>query len=269
MLKNNSLRRHFLSLICCVSIAPLLTSEAAESLTLDFESTNQYSENFRAFLNGQLVTQSSLGAANDYITLKSVAGLNSATTAYDVTPADDLAKSFFTVTQETPLTISANVAFSSATSSFGIYIVDKNNEGAGYLALFNIDQTATTTDMIRFYSGATPLTGGTGTVHSSFDGNAFALNEFGSVSVTYSINANNNPVLSMTAGGFSKSVTFSDITTPFTEVEVAMRISAQGAVGQTVNVDNFLVPVPEPSSAALLGISGVVIAGFRRRRARP
>lgn len=164
--------------------------------------------------------------------------------------------------------ISANVAFSSATSSFGIYIVDKNNESAGYLALFNIDQTNTTTDMLRFYAGATPLTGAVGTVHSTFNGDAFALGSFGLVTVTYSINANNNPVLSMSAGGFSQSVVFSAITTPLSEVEIAMRLSAQGGAGNTVDADNFLVQVPEPSAFALLGISGIMAAGLRRRRIR-
>lgn len=72
--------------------------ESSASVSLDFETANQYSNSFRAFLNGSLITQTNLGEANDFVRLKSTVGLNNTTTVYDITPADDLEKSFFTVT---------------------------------------------------------------------------------------------------------------------------------------------------------------------------
>jgi MYXO-CTERM domain-containing protein len=236
----------------------------AKGAVLDFETPNQYTDNFRQLFSGNFGAgiQSNNGVDNDVVTV--LAG-KSATMVYDTTPADAAEKSVFTVSHGSPVTVTADVRFGGATSSFGVYIVDAANEANGYLALFNINQNSTTgADLIRFSGNGAPNAGTAGTLNAGTSGEALDLNTFGTVQVTYSIDADNHPALSLSVGSFSDSFTFASISNPLTSVEVALRDSAQN--GGTGDFDNFNVTgtTPEPAATAILGFAGLAL--LRRRR---
>lgn len=253
-----------------------LNAQTTVHASLDFETT-QYPNNFRVLVNNGPTTlsQTSNGVANDFFT--SVGGSNAAI-AYDANGSASGVSSF-TVSQTQSLTVSADLSFTTTGNSFGIYIINRTNTAQGYLAFFSVNNgTGAGSDRILYSSNpAGPSTAGaTGIAVGStgFQNNAdtgFAPNSgFGNISLTYSINASNNPVLTMTAGSQTSSITYTGITTPFTDVEVGFRLSSGSG---TIGMDNLNISttsaIPEPSSFAVfagLAVLGTVLT--RRRNVR-
>ncbi|CAM2815436.1 PEP-CTERM sorting domain-containing protein [Rariglobus hedericola] len=239
----------------------------ADSVPLDFETANQFTNSFRVLsAGGATLTQTSNGGANDY--MQSANGSGSSY-VYDANGAS-AGISSFTVSQSTSLTISADVSFTVSNNSFGIYIINAADESQGYLAIFNVNFSSTS-DQIRFSNNAVPTTAGAGSPlnNGSFANNADTgiglLGAFNNISLTYSINGSNAPVLTMTAGSQTSSITLSG--TAFTDVEVGFRMSstASGIVGMD-NLNIATSAVPEPSTyAALAGIAVLGLATLRRR----
>jgi hypothetical protein len=235
---------------------------------LDFE-TSQYPNNFRVLnANGATLSQTANGAGNDF--MRSVNGSGSSV-LYDANGSTSGISSF-SVSATQSLTVSADVNFTVSNNSFGVYIVNAANEAQGYLAIFNVNFSGTN-DQLRFASNAVPTTSGAGTlVAGSYPNNAdsgIGLTAFGNISLTYSINELNNPVLTMTAGTQTSSIAFSSISTPFTEVEIGFRF---GSSSGTIGMDNLTISttsIPEPSTyAALAGVIAIGACIVRRRIVR-
>jgi hypothetical protein len=251
--------------------APVARGAVVDFETFNTATDNDLANNFRVFqVNGGVPTNSNNGAAvNDVITVPAPSAFG---VIYDATPGDLLTtQSTFAVSQGNPLTVSADVTFSVNNSSFGVYIVNASNEGtaSSYLALFNVNNTGGTADQLRFSSNATgnaPATVGT-LVASPSTSDVFDIGATNgkNISVTYSINATNNPVLSLSVGGVEYgNTTFSSITTPLTNVEVGLRVASTGTTaGYTV--DNFSAAVPEPASFSLFALAAVPVLTRRRR----
>lgn len=244
----------------------------AAAINLDFETAGQFPNSFRTLnANGATLVQTSNGAGNDFMTSSNGSG---SVLVYDANGSAG-GSSSFTVGQSLPLTVSANVSFTVSNNSFGIYIVNAANAAQGYLAIFNVNASGGN-DQIRFASNAVPSTSGAGSLGAgSFANNAdtgiTTGSVFGGVSLTYSINGSNNPVLTMTAGSQTSSITFSSITTPFTEVEVGFRFgSSSGIVGMDeLNIVPTTASIPEPSTFAVLaGFSVLGVCALRRRAGR-
>lgn len=239
-----------------------LHAETVSLAYVDFETAGQVTGNFRvANTNFATFGQTSNGAANDFMT---VSGTASATVVYDANGAA-AGVSTFNVSQSHPLTVSADVSFPANTTSFGIYIINNADPTQAYLALFNLDSG---NDRIRFSSNATPNNSGAGSLSTGTVPDAgFTFGTLTNISLTYSINASNNPVLTMTAGSQSNSIAFTAINTPFTDVQVGFRITSNAG---TVGIDNLSIStIPEPSTFAV--VAGVVAVGAvatRRRIAR-
>lgn len=238
----------------------------ADTTPLDFETAGQFSGSFRTLnAGGATLTQTLNGVANDYM---QSSGGSGASLVFDAN-GSTTGISSFTVSQSAPLTISADVSFTVSNNSFGIYIINAADESQGYLAIFNVNFSSTS-DQIRFSNNAVPTTAGAGTLgNGSFANNADTgiglLGAFNNISLTYSINGSNAPVLTMTAGSQTSSITLSGIA--FTEVEVGFRMSstASGIVGMD-NLNIVTSAVPEPSTyAALAGIAVLGLATLRRR----
>jgi hypothetical protein len=245
----------------------LAANPARAAVTVDFESPTAFTDNFRKLAGTATPVMSANGADNDFLSI------NPATTlmpAYDTTPADGAVKNTFAVAPGAALGVSADVRFATTNSSLGVYITDPADETKGYLAIFNVNAPSVSgNDQIRFASNGNPATGGAGTlVNGKSDGNALDLATWGTVNVTYAIDANNHPVLSIGVGAYTDSVTFTDISTPLTNVEVVFRLAAQAGSG-TYDFDNVTITpaaAPEPASAALLGLAALPALARRRRR---
>jgi hypothetical protein len=177
----------------------------------------------------------------------------------------------FTVSKTVSLNVTMDLSFSTSGNSFGIYIINAANEAQGYLALFNVNNSGSN-DTIRFSSAVvnptTPSTVGSipaGSYANNQDLGIGPTGTFSSYSFSYSINANNEAVLSMTAGAQTSTYTIAG-TSAFTNVEVGFRL---GSSSGTVGVDNFNISttaIPEPSTyAALAGIAVLGMCLARRR----
>jgi hypothetical protein len=233
-------------------------ADVMTNVVFDFETPGQFAGNYRKIFGNGTPVQTGPTVDNDYVTQT---GTTNFTSLYDTTPADGTEKTTVTLTLGSSVSFSADLRFATATSSFGVVVVDANNEGAGYLALLNIDQTGTD-ELIRFSSNAVPNTGGAGTLVTGATGDGTALGQFSNVVFTYGIDANNHPVLSITAGSLGATHTFDTITTPLTNVQLGVRSSSQ-TVGQN-DFDNVGIVVPEPLTGGLLACGGLVL--LRRRR---
>jgi hypothetical protein len=248
-----------------VGAAVLASGTVAHAVTvLDFETAGQFTGNFRKVSGPGNGAQTGPAAGNDYVNL---AGTSNFTSIYDTTPADAAEQTVFSVAQGSPVSVTTDVRFTSATSSFGVYFVDPTNEANAYLALLNFDQTSSS-ELVRFASNGVPTTGGAGTLVTGTPspGDVVASGQFATATFTYAIDAANHPVLSVTVGSATSSTTFDTITSPLTTVELAIRDSAQGT-GQN-GFDNiaFPTPVPEPTALGMLGLGGLLLRRHRRRR---
>jgi hypothetical protein len=230
------------------------------------KTAGQYAANFRKIAGPGNPAQTGPTVDNDYVRLS---GTSNFTFVIDTTPADANEKTVFTVSQGNPVTFSADLRFSTATSSFGVYFVDPANEANGYLALLNIDQTGTN-ELIRFASNGIPNTGGAGTLVTGGTGDAMALNQFANAFFTYDIDANNHPVLSVSFGSLTGSVTFDTITTPLTSVELAIRDSSQNIGNDdfdNVRGGNALARQPNQYDVVIYGgTSGGIAAAVQAAR---
>lgn len=241
-----------------------LNAQTTVHASLDFE-TAQYPNNFRLYINtgSTVLSQTSNGAGNDFFT--SVGG-SSAAIVYDANGATAGA-SAFAVSQVAPLTVSADVRFV-GNSSIGVYIINASNPAQGYLALLNFTSG---NDTIRFANDPVPNTAGAGTLGAgdfANNTNFVTANTFVNASLTYSINASNEPVLTMTVGSTSSTISYTGLTA-FTNVEVGFRLSSGSA---TISMDNLNISttaIPEPSTyAALVGVAVLGLCLVRRRVAR-
>jgi hypothetical protein len=262
-------------LVCAGLVLGSTAALRADPVFLDFETAGQFANNFRTMVNNgsTVLSQTSNGVANDFFT--SFGGSNAAL-VYDANGTAS-GTSSFAVSKTQSLTVSLDASFTTTGNSLGIYIINKNNESQGYLAFFSVNNgTGTGSDRILYSSNPNgPSTAGASGIvvgTSGFANNAdtgFSPNSgFGNISLTYSINENDNPVLTMTAGSQSSSIAFTSITTPFTDVEVGFRFSSGSG---TIGIDNFSIStasIPEPSTyAALFGAAVLGLAVTRRRKA--
>jgi hypothetical protein len=241
-----------------------LGTSAHAATVLDFETAGQFTNNFRKLSGPGNGTQTGPSAGNDFVSLP---GTTNFTSVYDTTPADATEKTVFSVAQGSPVSFTADVRFSTATSSFGVYFVDPTNEANAYLALLNMDQTSPS-ELVRLSTvGAIPTTGAAGTLVNGSPslGDVVQSGQFATATFTYAIDANNHPVLSVTVGSVTSSATFDTITSPLTTVELAVRDSTQN-VGQN-DFDNVTLPtpVPEPAGLAMLALGAPALARRRRR----
>jgi hypothetical protein len=245
-------------------------TSARAATTLDFETAGQYANNFRKISGPGTGAQTGPAAGNDYVSL---AAPSNFVAVYDTTPADATVQNVFAVAQGSPVTISTDVTFNSATSSFGVYFVNPADESKGYLALLNFNQSSSN-ELIRFAADASPSTNGAGSLTNGTPTPADIVTGSTPTNVTfgYAIDSSNHPVLSVTVGSFTSSATFSSITSPLASVELALRDSAQGTAGSGFenDFDNVVLPdaaVPEPTSLAVIGLGVSGLVSRRRRRA--
>ena len=248
--------------------APLFAlGQPALAAVIDFESAGDYTSNFRRLERegaGVNEAQSANGAAKDYLRAAGGSNASRLTTVYDTTPVSAATRTTF----GSGLTVEFDARIPHADRSVGIYLIDADSTGesAGYLALFNLDSTATT-DRLRFASNANPSTGGAGTLGNEQTGNSgynVSALDFVHFKLVYTINELNQPVLDFTVGDLQRTVTFA--TTAYDEVEVALRLSPYiNAPNNYIDIDNFSAAVPEPSAIALLGLGSALILRGRRR----
>lgn len=267
-----------------IAAACLFAAPLAKATVIDFESPNDYANNFRKV--AAITPVQTTGLPNNYLLFHaSATASNTSSLIYDTTPGDATAAtaSAYAVSQSSPLSVTTDVSFPTNNSSFGIYIVDATNEANGYLALFNVNASGVSpNDQIRFASNAIPNGSGTtnaGTLNSpgKTSADAATLAALTTINVTYSIDSSNHPVLTLTANpgaanAYSDTLTFSAITTPLTTVEVGYRLSAQSGNTNEYQIDNAIIdgtpaaPAPEPATLGTCALAAAPLFARRRRR---
>lgn len=260
----------------CALPLVFVTLVRSQSVSLDFETTGQFSDNFRGVaLPGGTAAQTSNGAANDFVRHDRTTGTNAGVAyLYDTTPGDTTPATQSVFSTGSPVTVSFDLFAAPSGSSFGVYFADPSNPGNNVLALFTAN---TGNDSFAFFRDGTissgSLTAGTQigtttTVATTIEaGTTFTTG--GGFSVTLSF-VGATPTLSLTAGGQTVSKSFSAGDVDWTNTVVILRLFDNNAsVGSGVGVDNFTISaIPEPAHAAtVLALGAVCFAAVRRRRA--
>ncbi|HEV7298288.1 MAG TPA: PEP-CTERM sorting domain-containing protein [Tepidisphaeraceae bacterium] len=242
------------ALLTLAGIAAMTMPQTTSAAVLTFETAGEYASNFRMITGAASATQSSNGIENDFV---GVAGGSSFVSFFDTTPAETTTADSFAG----PVTVQTDIRMSGG--SFGIYFVNAANSGQGYLAIFNHPGT------IRVADSTVPTSNNAGdlTEYGSATGTSgVSSTAFSPLTVSYAVNANNNPVISMTVGSLVLAPTTLNVQA-FDAVSVALRISP--ASSQSISFDNFNVTaVPEPGSLAILSFVGAALATRRRRGTR-
>lgn len=248
----------------------LLNFETAGEFTSSFQKMNTAATDSRS-----LFTQSSNGAANDYIRHDNATGSGTnagAVYMYDTVPGTAAADSYFSTAS--PLTVNLDFRLTTTNSSIGIYFADPSNLNNNVLVLFNV--VSGSPETFRVFRDGTPTSVAAGTQVSSTQNFATTapLNggsgAFTALSFTLSVSGT-TPTLSSTLGSETLSQVFSagDFNFSGDNTAVILRVFDAGTGANTpVDIDNFAVnasPVPEPSTCVLLTAVGAVLTFPRRR----
>jgi hypothetical protein len=256
------------------SAAAFVSVAAHAQVSLDFETAGQLSGNFRNISAASSNTQSSNGAANDYLIHDiSNGSTNAAALLYDTTPGDTTSGTQSTFSVSSPLKVEFDFRATTAGSSVGIIFADPNDASNNVLALFNLDNSGTT-DLFRFFKDGTvtsgSVTAGTQSGSSSnLSTGVDAGSSFGHYSVTLSV-VGTLPTLELTVGSQTASRTLPTLGDfDWANTTVILRLYDAGNTSSTPDlwVDNFTISsIPEPSTyAAVFGTSVLGLALFRRR----
>jgi hypothetical protein len=249
---------------------------AYAQVSLDFETTGQFSDNFRNLGGASTNSQSSNAEANDYLIHDiSNGSSNAAAFLYDTTPGDTTSGTQSTFSVSSPLTVSFDFRATTAGSSIGVIFADSTNASNHVLALFNIDNGGSTSgDLFRFWKDGTVNTSGVGTGTQSGTNITASTgidvgSTFGSYSATLSV-VGTTPTLALTVGSQSFSRTFVAGDFDWANTTVILRLfdAGTGSSASDIWVDNFTISsVPEPSTyAAIFGVAVLGLALSRRRR---
>jgi hypothetical protein len=279
---------------CSFSVASALLAASLPSAMgqlagpLDFETGTQLSGNFRATVNGSTASQASDGA-NGFISVNGGTGTTPWIGIYDTTPGDstDVSQTF-----GGPIKVHFDISAANSNASFGIFLFDDaNRNGNNILALLNVDTTVggTGTEQIRFWKDTSITTSAvsnpystsqfTGTNGSANAGTSSWISDVTASSAMsidtdapftfYSLDFIYDPsamTLTVATAAFSATLAIpaADI---INNPGVALRIN-DSAVNDpnTQKVDNFLVAVPEPGSAAVVALASLALAMTRRRQ---
>lgn len=183
-------------------------------------------------------------------------------------------------------TIGLDISSPLNNASFGIYLFDPANPARNLLAIYNLNYPTggNVNEQIRFWKDSSITNGGVANqyvagsisgTNGGYDGNAWISNAASSgatISATspftfYHLDFAYDPnarTLQLSSAAFSAtlSIPAADL---ITNPAFAIRINDPNtAAGSASKIDNLVV-VPEPGSAVMLALAGMVV-GFRRRR---
>ena len=247
---------------------------------IDFETTGDLANNFRLntnTVNSSRLSQIGPSVDNDFIAHNNNPFNSSSTTVgiYDTSPGDvDATQNLFSGAFSVEFDISAV----QTASSFGVVLINPdeiNFRTDNLLALFNLDNSGTL-DTIRFFrDGNSPFNNGSaGTLvgtavngDSGLNVSSDATPVWGHFKMDYTV-ATGIPQMTLTVGSFIATSAFDATNALPASVEVAFRIYDPSGTDGTAKLDNFQITlVPEPTSAALIGLGlGAVLVKHRRRR---
>ncbi len=191
---------------------------------------------------------------------------------YDLTPGDGATNQNLFAGD---LTVEFDISTAQGTSSVGIHFLDPANQNNNLLALVNLDNNLVTNETIRFFRDGNLPSAGT-LVGAAVNGDG-GLNispdsapVWGHVVVDYiADNGSGAPQLTLTIGSFSVTSAYLASDTLPSNVEVGFRMYDVNGTG-TLKLDNLqIIVVPEPGSAALLGLGlgGWLLLRRQRRTA--
>jgi hypothetical protein len=257
--------------------AALAFGSTAQAVTFDFDVADDYNLNFqRTWLDtgssGAFGYNAGLQALRHTST-----GSGTAVFAYDTIPDATITNKF------TDISVSFDFSVATAGASVGVYFGGASRTSAN-LAILNINNTGTSNDLLRFFTGGNTTSGTAGTQF----GSTTTLTGGGwTVGTTYRATLDIDYVTATTANvtfTVSDPYTVSGALTSFSATATGITVASGGGeiafrtgftagapTGSNV-VDNIAIgaaAVPEPSAfAALGGLAALGLAATRRRRVR-
>jgi hypothetical protein len=276
----------FFGIVCSsfLSVFPLTAKAEVVLESLDFETALDFTNNFRFTSNpvASTQTQTSNGAANDYVATLSAAGsVNARTAIFDKGVQGIANQNLFAPTVPTlGIKVTADIRAASAGSSFGVFIVNpvEGTANTHPLALFSWD-TSGLNDRLRLFSVAQISGNGVGTavLDNGLSNSGLAVGDtaFAPMSLIYkqSISDPTAAIFNFTVG----SITTGDISlganTYLPSFEIGFRttdgnsVSISPSVTNTTDFDNLQIIdlVPEPSTYALCAIGFGIVLFIRRK----
>ena len=264
--------------LAAVILGLALTRTSLAVGPVDFETTGDLANNFRLntnTVNSSRLSQIGPSVDNDFIAHNNIPFNSSSTTVgiYDTSPGDvDAAQNLFSGN----FRVEFDVSGVQGGSSFGVVLINPdeiNFRTDNLLALFNLDNSGTT-DLIRFFrDGNSPFNNGSaGTLvgtavngYSALNVSSDAAPVWGHFKVDYTVTAG-VPQMTVSVGYFSATSAFDVAHALPSSVEVAFRIYDLSGDG-SAKLDNFqIISVPEPTSAALIGLGlGALLVKYRQR----
>lgn len=270
------------TILGCIALSASALSASADVL-LDFETSTQLDDNFRAInVSGGTAVQSTLSANGFLKHDRTVVTSAGAIYLYDTTPGDTTLGTQSTFSTSGPLTASFDLYAGPSFSSFAIIFADASNLENNVTALFGVDSSGATGDVLRFHrDGAVNSSWTAGTQVGSTTTAETTVNAMGgsaafvagnSFSATLSVSGG-TPSISLTAGGHTAPLqSFATGDVDWTNTVVMLRLFDNGAgSGTGVGIDNFAITsaaIPEPSAAALAAGLLAACTGLLRRRRR-
>lgn len=234
-----------------ISAALVLTaavSAPAQSiLSYDFESSGQWSGNFRSTSGGVTGTAAQTTVSGTGLFRYDVTGGNQATAfVFDQTPADTSGATDSTFATGGTITVSYDIRAATTNSSFSVAFADPANPANNVLAIVNINTGA---DQVRFFRDTALATGGvaigTQVGTSAAPSVVEPAGAFTTVTVSLTVSGT-TPTLSVTWGGVTTTQAFSagDFNFANSKALVAFRFFDPGTGASPLDVDNIVITSP-------------------------
>ncbi len=223
---------------------------AQNTLTYDFETAGQFTENFRLIQGyGTGTSAVTTSGSNSFFRHEITAGTASAVYLFDQTPSDTTAGTQSSFATTGTITVSLDVRAVTTNSSFSVLFLDPANNANNLIAVFNLK---TGGDDVRFFKDGTLVSGNVGTQVGTTNTQTTTAEPntgtFTSLTVALSVSGTTPTITFTPQGGTPVVSTFAAGDFDFASAKTTIAIRPNDAGNTTANtpvdIDNLVITSP-------------------------